>query len=181
MPNPPPRLRYVMGPRAGSRPARTRSTVRVGLAEDLGVQVLRAGEDVEAEDVDVGGTQLAEHAGTFSASTPNCCGPPPICMPDPLTRKSGLTRSATRGRSPSRSPSRRRAAPRSRFQLDGHAGGDGLRQLGVGLARPGEADPRPRGRRVEGRAHLESRRDVEGVDEADRCWTTAGIGFAFTA
>ena len=107
------------------------------LAEDLGVQVLRAGEDVEAEEVEVGRARAPpSSAGTCSASTPNCCGPPPIRIPEPLTWKSGLTRTATRGRTPSRSPiATTRSRLGLRLQLDRDAGGDGLRQLGRRLAR----------------------------------------------
>ena len=122
---------------------------------------------MEAEDVDVGRGELARAAqGPVSASTPNCWGPPPIRMPEPLTRKSGLTRTATRGRIPRRSPiATTRCGLVRRLDLDVTPGGDRLAELGVGLARPGEADPVGRDPGVQRDPQLAGRRDVEAVDE----------------
>ena len=81
-------------------------------------------------------------AGTSSASTPNCLGPPPIFMPEDLSSKSGLTRTATRaGAARSRSPTRASTLDFARrLDVDQDAGGDRLAQLGVALARAREAD-----------------------------------------
>ena len=113
----------VRAPAAGtcSASSSTRSTVRCAGPRrgSSALQVLRAGEDVEADDVDAV-RRPARRAGRApaSASTPNCWGPPPIRMPEPLTAKSGLTRTATRGRSAELLAGCARAAAASVARLD---------------------------------------------------------------
>ena len=80
---------------------RKRDRLLLRLDDRFGAQVLRAAEDVKADELERQRAQArAARAGTRSASMPNCFGPPPIFMPEVFSSKSGLTRIATCGRLP---------------------------------------------------------------------------------
>jgi hypothetical protein len=64
------------------------------------LEVLRAGENVKSMEIEGSSRMRLSMAGTRSASTPNCLGPPPIFMPEDLSSKSGLTRTAALGAVP---------------------------------------------------------------------------------
>ena len=69
------------------------------------MQVLGAGEDVEATQVEVAVVQLLEQQREPPRRPPRTAGRRlPSACPEPLTSKSGLTRTATTGRIPSSSP-----------------------------------------------------------------------------
>ena len=153
---------------ARSRPARSASSTVLRWASQR-ISALRFCEPAKMwkpRNSTSSSASRASSAGTSSASTPNCCGPPPIRIPEPLTWKSGLTRTATRGRIPSCSPI---IATRSASVSDSISivtpGGDRLGELGRGLARAGEADVIGWHRRVERDQHLGRGGDVEGVDQ----------------
>ena len=153
------------------------------LAEDLGVEVLRAGEHVEPEHVDVGARELAEqrrdelgvHAELLrSAAHPHARALDPEVRVDPDRDPGADAQALAVGDDP-------RGLGRG-LHLDGDPRRDGLRDLGLRLARAGEAD-------VVGAASacrvpsLISAADATSNESTSplRCWTTAGIGFALTA
>ena len=87
--------------RAASAPARTsrrarlraRPTSAARRRSTSALQVLRAAEDVKADELERAAVAAdCSRAGTRSASMPNCFGPPLIFMPELFNSKSGFTR-----------------------------------------------------------------------------------------
>jgi hypothetical protein len=124
----------------------------------------------------------ASSAGTRSASTPNCCGPPPIFIPEPLSSKSGFTRIATRGRVPSRSPMAmtRRASVSDSSSMSASAATAWLSSAGV---LPGPAKLTWSAGIGVSSAMRSSPADAvsSASTRPARCCTTAGIGLALIA
>ena len=140
---------------------------RLGLHEDVGPQVLRAGEDVEAEHVDVGRRDLPEqrrdqlgvHAELLRSAA------------HPHARALDRERRVDPDGSPREEAELLAGADQpvelgARLDLDQGAGGHRAAQLGVGLAGTGEADPGRVVPGVEGDGELAGRGDVEGVDQS---------------
>src|SRR6266513_942421 len=96
-------------------------------------------------------------AGTRSASTPNCLGPPPIFMPELFSSKSGFTRTATRGRTPLHLA--------LGFEIDHDARGNCVLEVDVRLAGAGKADARRGHAGAQGHLQLSSGRHVEAIDQ----------------
>ena len=115
-----------------------------------------------------GGRSRSSSAGTTSASTPNCLGPPPIFMPDDFSSKSGLTRTATRARQAGARATDARGCSTSRADstLTRMPAASACASSASLLAGPGEADLARRHAGVERDLELAAGGDVDAVDDA---------------
>ena len=148
-----------------------------------GIEVLRSGEDVEAEHVDVGAESSREQGRDefgVDAELLRTAAHPHSRALDAKVRVD--PHGDTSGRTPSRSPAATtRCASVGRLQLDGDPGGDGVVDLLAVL--PGPAKLTWSGGIVVSSAVIISPADATSNESTSppRCCTTAGIGLAFTA
>ena len=153
--------------RVGGQPLRQRKALALGLADGLGAQVLRAGEQVEALETQALGAQQRHRLGDQLDVQPELLGPAAHLHSRALELEVRVhaqghpRRQAELLLQPAQDGQLAQA-----LGIDQHAGGHGLAQFGLALAGPGEADVARVGAGVQRHLQLASGRHVDAADQA---------------
>ena len=147
------------------------------LAYYVGVQVLRAGEDVKSEEIQIRGFDIREHGGHQLGIHAELLRAAAHAHPRPLDLEIGVhAQSNTRTHAQSFADDRDTGSLARGFKFNHHATGHGARQFGVCLAGPREADLRGRHDSVENDVHFEGGCDIETINQGRQMLNDRGHG-----